>query len=58
MAGKFQGVAVVERMDDLAKDQLHSCQPSQGGLGENYGGLSMVELQILLRARNGGVTFS
>ena len=35
LAGEFQNYASLERLDDLAKDQLHPQQSTQSGTGRN-----------------------
>ena len=51
LARELQGHALVERLDDLAEDQLYSCQPSESGNREVRQRLSLVQLQVLLFAR-------
>ena len=51
MARELQKSRSLERMDDLAKDQLYSSKSTQSQSRKVVDRLSMVEFQILLRAR-------
>src|SRR5207249_5696423 len=51
LAREFQGPTTLERLDDLAKDQLHSRQPAAGRIGQFSQRLSLVQLWVLLSGR-------
>src|SRR6266446_8796497 len=44
LAGEFQSSTVVERLDDLAENQLHSFQSGKSRVGKVGQGLSVVKL--------------